>query len=434
MDFREGGAGADLTRLPATAFDEIVIGPVGIIGDQGESKDTINKAAVDFKIAASESDLANHRGEATFTDGWGDVLAYVGFGFDGWFSDDAAGNFTAVKAHGLLGAAVRLHRANPKLKVGLHVGGWKMSEAFHHIAKEAESRTRFAESLARIFRTFPMFTTLHLDWRYPGAEGAPGNDYGPEDPENYASLIRATKNLLDPLAAGGVTIAVSLPGTVEKLKAANVPLLADNGASRFNLHTLDYFGTPWAEKINHHANLRRDPNNPDQPCVDDAVQYLINDLNIDPHKIHLAYATHTRNAQRAEIKKISPLSGEYEPYPGEATVGTVESGTSRPADVWRNYYDLEAKKGRNGFTLYTDTTSDADFLYNEDSKVFFSLDTPRSVKSKAEYAATHKLGGLFAFDAEADNGLLANAAREGLGHTLTDTVIDMKPLYITGES
>ncbi|WP_143060334.1 hypothetical protein [Streptomyces sp. TLI_105] len=66
--------------------------------------------------------------------------------------------------------------------------------------------------------------------------------------------------------------------------------------------------------------------------------------------------------------------------------GTFESGTTEPADILRNYLDLETGAGCNGFTLYTDTVADADFLYNPDS-----------------YTAPH-------------------------------TVMDMKPPYVTGKS
>ncbi|MFH8839540.1 glycosyl hydrolase family 18 protein [Streptomyces sp. NPDC017868] len=434
VGYQEGGPGADIARIPAGAFDELVVGAVGIVGDEGEKKDVIDRAAADFGIASSQDGLPGQRGKATFTDAWGDVLGYIGFGFNGWFSNDAAPHFTQDKAHGLLGAVAGLKKSNPALKVGLNVGGWEMSQAFHHVAEEPGLRTAFADSLARIFRAFPMFTTLHLDWQFPGAMGASDNVYGPEDPENYARLIREVKQKLDPIVPGGVEIAVAVAGTVEKIKAANVPLLVDAGAGRLNLLAFDFFGSPWSDKLGHHAPLRRDPQAPDAPSVDDAVSYLIQDLKIAPGAIHLAYATSSRNAQRAEIASTSPLKGGYDPYPGATTVGTFKSGESEPADLLRNYLDLENGGARNGFALYTDTVADADFLHNPDSGVFVSLDTPRTVRAKAEYARAHKLGGLYAHRADADTGLLANAAREGLGHTVTGTVVDMKPLYVTGKN
>ncbi|MBO1413025.1 glycosyl hydrolase family 18 protein [Streptomyces sp. FH025] len=421
VDYSRGGQGADITRIPADAFDELVLGGAGIIGDQGAWKDRIANAARDFQVP-------DQNGRVTFTDGWGDVLASVGFGFDGFLNDDAAANFTQDKAHGLLGAVAGLKKRNPGLKVGLNVGGWELSQAFHHIAKDAAAREAFADSLARIFAAFPMFTALHLDWQYPGAPGADANEYGDEDPANYAQLIRAVREKLP-----DATIAITAPVAVDTLRAMNIPLLVDAGAQRIDLLAFDTFGTPWAPALGHHTALRHNPRADGQHSADAAVTYLVEDLGIAPGVIHLAYATHTRNAQRASVSSISPLRGVYDAY-ADSTVGTFESGKGELADVLRNYLDLEGGKGRNGFTLYTDAHADADFLYNQDSGVFISLDTPRSVRAKAEYARAKKLGGLYAYRADGDTGLLANAAREGLGHTATATVVDMKPLYVTGRN
>ncbi len=72
------------------------------------------------------------------------------------------------------------------------------------------------------------------------------------------------------------------------------------------------------------------------------------------------------------------------------------------------------------------------FLYNPESKLFMSLDTPRTVKAKGEYAASPGLGGLFTRTIDHDNGVLVNAAREGLGYEIASEVIDMDPFYFEG--
>lgn len=61
-----------------------------------------------------------------------------------------------------------------------------------------------------------------------------------------------------------------------------------------------------------------------------------------------------------------------------------------------------------------------------------SLDTPRTVKAKGEYAANLGLGGLFTWTVDQDNGVLVNAAREGLGYELSKKVIEMDPFYVEG--
>ncbi|MBV6698203.1 hypothetical protein KV557_13815 [Kitasatospora aureofaciens] len=414
-----GGPGADLTRLDDAngAFDEIILGPVGIVGDQGGLAAVTAQAAADFGLAPSD------HGAVTFLDPWSAVAAYLGYGFAGWVSNDYPALFDQQNAQGLLGAARRLKEGNPNLAVGLHVGGWELSQALRAVAQDPALRTRFTQSAVQVFRAFPMFSALHLDWRWP-ASGS--------DAANYAQLIRETRSALT-TAGLNATLAVAVPASVAQLKAMNLLLFLEAGADRLDLRSFDFFGSPWASGLGHHTSLYRDSGGRQTDCIDAAVTHLVDRMGVDSRRIHLGYATTTRNARRAQLGHVSPLKGTYDAGSGE-TVGSFQSGVSHFADVLRNYLDLENGRGRNGFELYTDTTADADYLHSTASGVLLSLDTPRSVRSKAEYARARNLGGLFAEHAEADPGLLTNAAREGLGHTATSTVVEMKPLYVTGRS
>ena len=67
----------------------------------------------------------------------------------------------------------------------------------------------------------------------------------------------------------------------------------------------------------------------------------------------------------------------------------------------------------------------ADFLYSKEHQLFLSLDTPRTVYMKAQYAKAHHLGGLFSWMADYDTGYLLNAAREGAGYQVVDQNVDM---------
>jgi chitinase len=81
----------------------------------------------------------------------------------------------------------------------------------------------------------------------------------------------------------------------------------------------------------------------------------------------------------------------------------------------------------------TDTGADADVLFNSTGGHYISLDTPRTTKLKGEYVLENKLGGIFSWSGDQDNGLLANAAREGTGYEALREKIDMGPLYNKGE-
>ncbi|MEO9386615.1 glycosyl hydrolase family 18 protein [Chromobacterium phragmitis] len=427
VNYSVGGRGTDAMRLQAMGpFDKIVVGFAGIIGDEGEKKPVIDKAAIDFGIASGPADLPNQRGKATFTDSWGDVLSYINCGFNSWVSNDAIAMFHPDRAQGLLGALVKLKRSKPDLRISLSLGGWTMSQAFHHIAKEPALRTVLALSLKRIVDAFPMFTDLDIDWEYPGVPGAPGNQFGPEDAPNFAALIREIKAHLP-----SMHLSIAVNAEPAKMAAADIPSLLAAGVEGLNVMCYDFFGTPWAEHLAHHTNLRGNPSDASQNSATKAVDYLLS-LGVAPKKIFLGYAAYSRNAQRARIDGVSPLRGSYQPYPDQTTVGSFESGTTEWPDVLYQYMDFENQTGRNGFQLYTDTVADADFLYNSQSQVFMSLDTPRSVKAKAEYARSKGLGGMFVWTGDGDSGLLTNAAREGLGCRVQQQVVDMAPFYFSG--
>lgn len=60
------GRGFDLANIPPTAYDKIIFGFVGIVGDQGEKAFTVSKAA---------AQLGKTTHQATFLDPWGDFTS-----------------------------------------------------------------------------------------------------------------------------------------------------------------------------------------------------------------------------------------------------------------------------------------------------------------------------------------------------------------------
>ena len=429
--FATGGRGADLMWLGQSSFDKIVIGFAAIIGDKGDKEVTINQAAMDFNLVADASELPDHKGELTFTDPWGDVASYINCGFDGWVGPedptDYSPLFNASSAQGVLGGLVKLKEAHPEKTIAFSLGGWTMSQAFHSVCQDPVLRTRLVDGLAYILDNFPMFTHIDLDWEYPGSAGA-GNDFDEEDADNFALLIQEIK-----AAYPSIGLSIAVAGDPEKIAAAKIPLLVEAGIDGINLMSYDLFtvGTGISGNIGHHTNLKRDPNDEySKYSIDDAVNYML-DQGIDPKKIFVGFAGYSRSARQANMTSVSPLTGTYDTE-GLDTVGSFESAVTEWPDVIYNYLDLERKTGLEGYVLYTDEVADADFLYSRSNQVFMSIDTPRSVKAKAEYVKAKGLGGLFIWSADQDNGLLTNAACEGLGRTATTTVIEMEPFYFKG--
>lgn len=419
------GRGYDLTNVSPTAYDKIIVGFVGVTGFHkvdGLYRDVVAEGA---------EQCGKVKYEPTFLDPWGDFQSYVNVGHSvsGWDVDPKT--VTQTNTKGLLGGLrdlqAKAKQQGHNLVLSMSIGGWTMSNGFHETAASDSARKTFAKGVVKLFKQFPMFSEVDIDWEYPNAEGA-GNPFGPEDGENYALLIGELRKQLDSASLSNVKISIASSAVVKTFDYSNVKALIKAGLYGINLMTYDFFGTPWAESVAHHTNLNALEEG--GWGVNTIVEHLLSE-GFPAENINIGYAGYTRNGRNVELESLSPLKGTYNPGNGDTT-GTFESGTNEWYDVIYNYLDLENQKGRNGFNVYTDQVADADYLYNPESKLFMSLDTPRSVKAKGEYAASLGLGGMFTWTIDQDNGVLLNAAREGLGYEIESEVIDMEPFYFEG--
>lgn len=370
------GRGYDLTNVSPTAYDKLIFGFVGITGFRKidtEDRDVVAEAA---------ALCGKVKYEPTFLDPWGDFQSYINLGFEtsGWDVDPKT--VTQANAKGLLGALrdmqAKAKAAGHTLALSMSIGGWSMSNGFHETAASDSSRKIFAKGVVKLFKQFPMFSEVDIDWEYPNNEGA-GNPFGEEDGANYALLIGELRKQLDSAGLSNVKISIAASAVTTIFDYAKVKDLLAAGLYGINLMTYDFFGTPWAETLGHHTN--RKALEEGGWAVETIVDHLLAE-GFSADRINIGYAGYTRNARQVEIESLSPLKGSYNPGTGETT-GTFESGTSEWYDVIYSYLDLENQKGRNGFNVYTDQVADADYLYNPESKLFLSLDTPRTVKAKA---------------------------------------------------
>lgn len=428
------GRGIDLTLLDPTAYDKIIIGFMGIVGDLGENQS---------KIAQAAEWTGKKTNEMTILDPWGDCQSSFNNGFQGWkpigFGSGATydggssiDTFYQDKVQGVFGGLRDLQekarQQGHELALSFSIGGWTMSHAFHELAKSNNGIQIFANSIVDFIKRFPMFTEIDIDWEYPNGAGN-GNPHGPEDGENYVTMMRILRSSLDKNGMRHVKISIASSANVELLKHSNVKGLLSAGLYGINVMTYDFFGTPWAKRLANHTNLYKTEHS--DFSLEEAVEYLLGE-GVDPEHINVGYAGYSRSAKGAEISSFSPLDGTYNG--NGTTVGTFESGCVEWYDVIYNYLDLENQSGRNGYHVYTDKVACADYLYNPELKVFHSIDTPRTVREKARYVIEKGLGGLFTWTIEQDNGVLVNAAREGMGCPIVEQVIDMAPFYFEGEN
>jgi chitinase len=445
----------DLNTVDPKAFDKIVLGFFGIVGDDAYQTNPDATMPPGWQpppafagLATAAQQLGRGPDEVCICDIWGDLQSEtnntvsgtnnrnVKFGeFEYLFKETNFGtSWDSTKGifRGLHQLKQKAKAAGHNLEIAFSVGGWTLSGIFSKVVADPARRATFVNSIVDIFNRFPsLFDEVDIDWEYPGVGGEWYNYYDEEnDGKNYELMIGELRSALDAKFGVGVKkISIASIAVPEKLEKSNIPGLFRAGLDGINIMTYDFFGTPWGEQLDHHTNLLKGPE--DRWSTEAVVQYLIG-LGIDRKKMNIGWAAYSRSAQQADITSYSPLVGTYRPKAGIHTSGTYESGTCEWHDIIYNYIDLLNQSGRNGYEVYTDAHSNADYLYSPTSEVFMSIDTPRSCYVKGRYAKENNLGGVFMWTADLEHGTLTNAVREGAGYEVTKTTIDMAPLYFCG--
>lgn len=430
----DGGRGVNGTEVPANAYDKLILGFLGMVGDQGVNSNVIDIAGKELLGGG------DNKYKVTFTDSWADLLAGNNCGFT-WSDITLENAYQETKAKGMMGLLREKKKEKQNLRIGVCIGGWTMSNLFSEMAQQKSSRTIFIDSVIDILDRFPIISDLDIDWEYPGMEGNGNPCNEKEDSINFQQLIKELKAKLVEKNKK-IFISIASSATIHGLTLLDVKGMLDAGVDGVNIMTYDFFGS-WANRLGHHTNLKKSKNDDKKGYSKDAfvphcsiqasVDFLKNTVKLNPKelkKIFIGYAAYSRSASGADVTSFSPLEGTYNK--GAKTTGSFDDGATEWPDIIYNYLDLENKSGRNGFVLYTDDDADADYLYNKESKLFLSIDTPRTVKAKGEYARANGLGGLFTWTADMDNGLLVNAAREGLGFTVKNQKVDMAQFYFKG--
>lgn len=449
------GRGYDLAELDPLAYDEIIFSFLGICGDP-----VIYTPSLTEPLAKACAEMEKDDYEVTFIDLWADIAAWYNNNFteaewsatEGWDIGQGSSyeshmyqnKIEAGESFGVLGGLYKLQQEalalNHNLELAFSIGGWSLSDPFSELVADPILRDKFVKSVGDVFDRFPMFSTVDIDWEYPGRGGLnPNVGDLVNDGNNYVLLIGELRQYLDDTYGEGVKKINIAASAKPKSLEPNIAKLFEAGLDGINIMTYDFFDSNWAPVLLHHTNLRDyDSGALKQErinSVEEAVNYLRGE-GIDMSKVYIGYASYSRNALDAHIDNHSPLSGTFRQIPeSQDAIGSFYPLICEYNDVLYNYFDPENKSGKNGYHLYTDAEANADYLYSDTSGVFMSIDTPRSVYTKGKYAAEQGLGGIFTWTIDQDKGLLANAAREGAGYgDPTESVIDMSEFYFCGSN
>ncbi|MEO3865168.1 glycosyl hydrolase family 18 protein [Rheinheimera fenheensis] len=316
---------------------------------------------------------------------------------------------------GIFAELYRLKQAHPHVKILPSVGGWTLSDPLYDVGTNAAARAVFIDSIIDFIRTYDFFDGIDIDWEFPGGGGANPDLGSAQDGAGFATLMRELREALDALEAETgreYELAAAMSGGVEKLSVVDWED-AHQHMDYINLMTYDYYGA-WNGVLGHQTGLYPSPNSPISGfSAHEAVQYLLN-RGVPAGKIALGAAMYGRGWQNVSgTTGGNPFTGTG----GDGITGGWERGIMDYKKIEADFMGGPEASGVNGFTVGWDDTAKASYVWNPATNTLISIDTKRSVREKGAYILQHQLGGIFAWEIDADNGHILNAMHEGLGHT-----------------
>ena len=314
------------------------------------------------------------------------------------YSDPYKGNF---------GQLMALKQAHPDLKILPSVGGWTLSDPFFFFGDKSK-RDTFVASVKEFLQTWKFFDGVDIDWEFPGGEGANPNLGNTNDGETYVALMRELRAMLDELSAEtGRTYELTSAISAGDDKIAKVDYqAAQQYMDYIFLMSYDFSGAFTYTGLAHQTSLYESSWDPDtRYTTDKGVQSLLSQ-GVTPGKIVVGTAMYGRG--------WTGVNGYQDgnPFTGTATgpvKGTWENGVVDYRQIANEYMDGEWQ--------YTyDESAEAPYVFKPSTGDLITFDDPRSVKAKGQYVLANQLGGLFAWEIDADNGDILNAMHEGLGN------------------
>lgn len=382
-------------RIPAYNLNHILYGFLPICGGAGIN-DSLAAASSSSYSALQTACAGTQDYEVAIHDPWA-ALQKPATGQD--YSTPYKGNY---------GQMMELKQAYPDLSILPSIGGWTFSDPFFAMA-DPTIRARFIASLDRFLRTWKFFGGVDIDWEYPGGNGAnpllgdPANDGA-----TYVTLMRELRQMLDRIEADtgrSMKLTSAIGAAPDKIALIDYQA-ASQYMDRIFVMSYDYYGAWSMDVLGHQTPLHNSNVQPDPGFNASAGVDALLAQGVDPAKIVVGTAMYGRG-----WKGVSDY-GNDTPFQGVASGaidGTWEAGSL-------DYRDIADNLIPNGFEYHYDAIAEAPWLFKPSTGELVTYDDPRSVRAKGNYVTSNGLGGLFAWEIDADNGDILNAMHQGLGH------------------
>lgn len=381
-------------KIPAQNLTHILYGFTPICGGNGIN-DSLKEIEGSFE-ALQRACSGREDFKVAIHDPWAAVQMPQG-NLSGW-DEPYKGNF---------GNLMALKQAYPDLKILPSVGGWTLSDPFYFLGDQAKRNT-FVASVKEFLQTWKFFDGVDIDWEFPGGLGANPDLGSPEDGATYVTLMKELRAMLDELEAETgreyqLTSAISAGDD----KIAKVDYVqAQQYMDHIFVMSYDFNGAWSNTELGHQTSLYDAHWDPDTRYTTDKGVRALLAQGVTPGKLVVGAAMYGRG-----WTGVTGYSNNN-PFTGTATgpvKGTWENGVV-------DYRDIVNNRMGSGWEQGYDEVAEAPWVFNPSSGDLISFDNERSVKAKGQYVLANELGGLFAWEIDADNGDILNAMHEGLGH------------------
>ncbi|ABF50272.1 chitinase [Antheraea pernyi nucleopolyhedrovirus] len=300
---------------------------------------------------------------------------------------------------GNFGQLMAAKLANPHLKILPSIGGWTLSDPFYYM-HDAEKRRVFVDSVREFLQVWKFFDGVDIDWEFPGGKGAnPTLGNKERDADTYNILLKELRVMLDELQLQtGKTYELTSAISAGHDKIAVVKYdVAQKFLDKIFLMSYDFKGA-WSNiDLGYQTTLYAPSWNPNELYNTDHAVKLLTNQGVDPRKIIVGVAMYGRGWTGVS-------NYENDNYFLGSSNGPV-SGTWEDGVV--DYRQI--KNEINKYIVKFDNVAKAAYVFDKTKGDLISYDSVDSVIAKGRYVEQNKLGGLFAWEIDADNGDLLNA-------------------------
>lgn len=279
----------------------------------------------------------------------------------------------------------KLKAENEHLKLIIAVGGWSKSENFSSTLDSKEGREKFAESVVDFMKEHPMFDGIDLDWEFPGVKVL-DNTWSNQDGEYYALAIEEIREKLDGLeeeTGREYEISVAVSTGADKIEKFNLPGIHPH-VDFINVMAYDINGT-WRDTTDHQAPIFDTDGTANTRDISTAVETYL-DLGVPPEKLVIGAPMYTRawggvDADNAQDALRADSDGK--------APGTRAEGVYYYSDLLEKVQDPDS-----GWKLYFDDEAQVAYVWNQEEKIFSSIETPETIALKSSWAKDLGLGGI----------------------------------------